>query len=195
MRRLGPNARTILGIFDEGVGGLAAPASIIGRILEKREYPISKANLLMTLDRLATGGHLAKIPRLRGGAVYTRPRNLANDPTLRARLELPPDIDIRQRDGTTDRRYELRKERALKALGDEAVRKGGHEYRYNYKQGSWYLCYTCGRDESGRFGKCRYIVVGPDSVTYLSPAAGVQEPDNASASHARSGSRARKRDT
>lgn len=119
MRKLGSNAKAMLEIFDEGPGGLAAPASVLAEILEEREISVSKANLLLTLNRLSRSGELSKIARPKGGAVYTRPRNLERVPGYRSQLEGLPTLNIRRRSSTSDRRYELRVKRRLKALGKE----------------------------------------------------------------------------
>jgi hypothetical protein len=129
MRRLGSNARTILGLFDEGLGGLGAPASIVALILQQRGIRIRKTNLLLTLDRLSKSGELSKVKRPKGGAVYTRPRNLTQIPAFYGMLEGLPTTDIRRRPGTSDRRWELRKKRALKAEEAEEIRRGPHVHR------------------------------------------------------------------
>jgi hypothetical protein len=129
MRHLGPNARAILGAFDEGLGGLGAPASVIALILKQRGVWIEKANLLMTLNRLARKGELSKVKRPKGGAVYTRPRNLAKIHGFHGMLERLPSMDIRRRAATTDRRWELRNKRALRAAEAEEIRRGAHDHR------------------------------------------------------------------
>jgi hypothetical protein len=129
MPRKGPTGRTILGLFDEGLGALAAPASIVAKILSQRGVTVTKSNLLHTLDRLAKRGELSRIERSKGGAVYTHPRNLMRTPDFRTALERLPAVDIRRRETTTDRRWELRQKRALKAMQDEAIRPGVHVHR------------------------------------------------------------------
>jgi hypothetical protein len=129
MRQLGPTAKTILGIFDEGLGGLAAPASVIAKILDQKHVKVSKANLLLTLSRLAKRGELAKIDRPKGGAIYTRPRNLERTLGLHAMLERTPALNIRRKSSTTDLRYELRVKRAVKRFQNAEVRRGVHDHR------------------------------------------------------------------
>jgi len=130
MRKLGPTATTILGVFDAGLGGLAAPASVIAKILEQRKIQVSKANLLQTLDRLATKGELAKIARPKGGAVYTRPRNFSQLAGFRAQIENLPALNIRRKSSTTEKRYALRTKRAMKRVQGEMMKPGVHDHRY-----------------------------------------------------------------
>ena len=195
MRPLGANARAVLALFDEQLGRLAAPSSVVSLILSEKGIDIDEKNLLMTLDRLSNRGELTKILRPKGGAIYTRPRNLVTIPGHRSSLERLPALNIRRRASTSERRYELRKERALRALGDEAVRAGAHDYRYNFKTNRWHLCRTCGRDESGRFGPCKVRIAAEEAVKAAPPASGARTAGNAFASRAKSESRARRRGT
>jgi hypothetical protein len=138
MPRKGTTAPAILALFDEGLGGLAAPSSVIAEILRQRKVLVSKSNLLHTLDRLAKKGELSKIERPKGGAIYTRPRNLEKIPSYRERLERLPALNLRRKASTTEKRYNLRVKRVLKKIGDDEVRKEAHDHRPNHK------CPVCG---------------------------------------------------
>jgi hypothetical protein len=107
-------------------------------------------------------------------------------PGFREKLEKLPALDIRRRASTTDRRYELRKERAIRALGDEAVRAGSHDFRYDFKRNLWHTCLTCGRDADGRFGPCKVRIANDEFAKRHPPAAGVRTTGSGSASHAKS---------
>ena len=185
MRTLGPNARTILALFDEQLGGLAAPSSVVSLILSKRGVQIGEKNLLVTLNRLARQDELTKIPRPKGGAVYTRPRNLTTTSGLRARLEQLPDLDVRRGRATTDRRYDLRKKRALNDWANDGIRAGGHDFRYNFETQEWHSCLTCGRDPGGRLGPCKLRTAADEAARKSKLAAGARMSGSDSASRAK----------
>jgi hypothetical protein len=129
MPRKGPTASAILALFDQGLGGLVAPASIVGEILRQRGFVVSKSNLLHTLNRLALKGDLAKVERKNGGAIYTRPRNLRETSPYHRVVERVPALNIRKKSSTTPRRFDLRIKRAVSRWQDEEVRNGAHDHR------------------------------------------------------------------